>query len=50
MNPFLSSVSKNSSSLLSNGSNTQPTMEQIKDVSILNPLLSGQVLVLNGDV
>ena len=49
MNPFLSSVSKNSS-LLSNSSNTQPTMEEIKDVAILNPLLSGQVLVFNGSV
>ena len=29
---------------------TLPTMEQIKDVSIIQPLLSGQVLVFNGEI
>ena len=27
-----------------------PTIEQIKDVSIIQPLLSGQVLVFNGEI
>ena len=33
-----------------NAAESLPTMEQIKDVSIIQPLLSGQVLVLNGEI
>ena len=49
MNPFLTSIS-NGGNLLSNNASTKPTMEMIKDVSIISPLLSGQVLVYNGAV
>ena len=52
---FLTNNSSGQSIFLSNGtsssqSSQNPTMEQIRDVSILNPLESGQVLVFNGDV
>ena len=51
---FLTNNSSGQSIFLSNGTSSQssqnPTMEQIRDVSILNPLESGQVLVFNGDV
>ena len=33
-----------------NGGESLPTMEQIKDVSIAQPLLSGQVLIYNGSI
>ena len=33
-----------------NAGESLPTMEQIKDVSIIQPLLSGQVLVFNGEI
>ena len=44
MNPFLTSISNGGNLLSNNASTTTPTMEMIKDVSILSPLLSGQVL------
>ena len=51
---FLTNNSSGQSIFLSNGTSSQssqnPTMEQIRDVSILNPLELGQVLVFNGDV
>ena len=52
---FLTNNSSGQSIFLSTGTSSQqssqnPTMEQIRDVSILNPLESGQVLVFNGDV
>ena len=51
---FLTNNSSGQSIFLSNGTSSQssqnPTMEQIRDVSILNPLEWGQVLVFNGDV
>ena len=51
---FLTNNSSGQSIFLSSGTSSQssqnPTMEQIRDVSILNPLESGQVLVFNGDV
>ena len=34
----------------SNAGLSIPTMEEIKDVSIIQPLLSGQVLVYNGEI
>ena len=33
-----------------NAGENLPTMEQLKDVSINQPLLSGQVLVFNGEI
>ena len=33
-----------------NAGESLPTMEQIKDVSIIQPLLSGQVIVFNGEI
>ena len=33
-----------------NAAESLPTMEQIKDVSIVQPLLSGQVLIYNGSI
>ena len=50
MNPFLTSISNGGNLLSNNATRTTPTMEMIKDVSILSPLLSGQVLVYNGAV
>ena len=52
---FLTNNSSGQSIFLSNGtsssqSSQNPTMGQIRDVSILHPLESGQVLVFNGDV
>ena len=47
MNPFLTSISNGGNLLSNNASTTTPKMEMIKDVSILSPLLSGQVLVYN---
>ena len=50
MNPFLTSISNGGNLLSNNTSTATPTMETIKDVRILSPLLSGQVLVYNGAV
>ena len=50
MNPFLTSISNGGNLLSNNASTPTPTMEMMKDVSILSPLLSGQVLVYNGAV
>ena len=51
---FLTNNSSGQSIFLSNGTSSQssrnPSMEQTRDVSILNPLESGQVLAFNGDV
>ena len=37
-------------SLAANAGESLPIMEQIKDVSIIQPLLSGQVLFFNGEI
>ena len=50
MNPFLTSISKGGNLVANDASTTTPTMEMIKDVSILSPLLSGQVLAYSGAV
>ena len=51
---FLINNSTGQSIFLTNGTSQQssqnPTMEQIRDVFILNPLESGQDLVFNSDV
>ena len=50
MNPFLTSISNGGNLLSNNASTSTPTTEMIKDVSILSPLLSGQVLAYSGAV
>ena len=53
MSHFLSGNQNSSNVFLTQASNAGEglsTMEQIKDVSIIQPLLSGQVLVVNGEI
>ena len=53
MSHFLSGNQNSSNVFLTQAANTNeslPTMEQVKDVSIIQPLLSGQVLVFNGEI
>ena len=53
MTHFLNGTQNTSNVFLTQASNAGlsiPTMEEIKDVSIIQPLLSGQVLVYNGEI
>ena len=53
MSHFLNSNQNLSNVFLTQAANTGkslPTMEQIKDLSIIQPLLSGQVLVYNNNM
>ena len=53
MSHFLNGNQNSSNVFLAQAANageSLPTMEQIKDVSIIQPLLSGQVLVFNGEI
>ena len=53
MSHFLNGNQNSSNAFLTQPANTGeslPTMEQIKDVSIIQPLLSGQVLVKYGNI
>ena len=53
MSHFLNGNQNSSNVFLAQASNageSLPTMEQIKDVSIIQPLLSGQALVFNGEI
>jgi len=51
MTHFLNGPQNISNVFLTQASNASiPTMEEIKDVSIIQPLLSGQVLVYNGEI
>ena len=53
MSHFLNGNRNSSNVFLTQAANageSLPTMEQINDVSIIQPLLSGQVLVFNGEI
>ena len=50
MSHFLNGNQNSSNVFLAQAASSLPTMEQIKDVSIIQPLLSGQVLVFNGEI